>query len=151
MKVSHRNQERVDQQTMVRVGIPMSLKNGSRTMGSWQGFPPLLCVFQPYSFSLSSTCHLYLNCCHDLCYYGRETQLLSGLNFTQHSFCYLDKQRHLSQNKILNAGSYFYEPMQAPSPWAANMIRKCTHMSALVVTRWPSRGQKGKAQLWQPE
>lgn len=49
MKVSYRKQERVDQQTRIRVGTQMSLKSGSKAMGSWQGSPTLLSVLQSYS------------------------------------------------------------------------------------------------------
>ena len=80
--------------------------------GIMAGLPTsAVCSSAIFFLSLSSTCHLYLNCRHDLCSYGRKTQPLSGLSCTRHSFCYLDKQRHLSQNKFLNAGSYFYESM----------------------------------------
>ena len=49
MKVSHRKQERVDQQTRIRVGTQMSLNSGSKAMGSQQGSPTLLFVLQSYS------------------------------------------------------------------------------------------------------
>ena len=49
MKVSHRKQERVDQQTRIRVGTQMSLKSGSKATGSQQGSPTLLFVLQSYS------------------------------------------------------------------------------------------------------
>lgn len=94
MKVSHRKQDRVDQQTRIRVGTQMSLKSGSKAMGAQQGSPTLLFDLQPYSLP-------------HLCLSGASISLSTaamisvpmagkppnGLSFTQHSSCYLHKHR----------------------------------------------------------
>lgn len=152
MKVSHRKQDRVDQQTRIRVGTQMGLKSGSKAMGSWQGSPALLFDLQSYSFPhlcFSGACHFSLNCCHDLCSDGRKTTKRSEF-YTAQLLLSAQTQNHVSQNKFQNAGSYFNGPGQHPHlrlHKAQKVFRKCTHMSAPIVTRWPSRGQKGEGLL----
>ena len=114
MKVSHRKQDRVDQQTRIRVGTQMGLKSGSKAMGSRQGSPALLFDLQSYSFPhlcLSGACHFSLNCCHDLCSDGRKTTKQSEF-YTAQLLLSAQTQNHVSQNKFQNAGSYFNGPGQ---------------------------------------
>ena len=133
MKVSYRKQERVDQQTRIRVGTQMSLKSGSKAMGSWQGSPTLLSVLQsyslPFSICLSGACHFSLNCCHDLCSCDRKTTKRSEF-YTAQLLLSAQTQNHLSQNKFQGAGSYFNGPVQHPpvGPHKVQKVfRRCTH------------------------
>ena len=106
MKVSHRKQDRVDQQTRIRVGTQMGLKSGSKAMGSRQGSPALLFDLQSYSFPqlcLSGACHFSLNCCHDLCSDGRKTTKQSEF-YTAQLLLSAQTQNHISQNKFRMQG-----------------------------------------------
>lgn len=128
MKVSHRKQERVDQQTRIRVGTQMSLKSGSKAMGSQQGSPTLLFVLQ--SYSLPRLCLLLWSMSFlsqllpwSLLLWHENHQTVWVLHSIAPAM--LQTQNHLSQDKFQSAGSYLMG-LRSTLTWGHARCRRCS-------------------------
>lgn len=71
----------------------------------------------------------------------------NGLSFTQHSSCCLRKHRITFLRTNFRVQDHISMGLCSTLPWGHTRSRRCsegalTHMSAPIVSSWPSRGQK---------